>query len=69
MIDDSQGFPQLDENAVDRLLAEANADNDGSISFDELFAVIPGASSESVPTPQTENDLLRNRIAVLEAEV
>ena len=69
MIDDSQGFPQLDENAVDRLLAEANADNDGSISFVELFAVIQGASSESVPTPQTENDLLRNRIAVLEAEV
>ena len=70
----SQGFPQLDDHTAEFLLAEADADNDGSISFDELFAVIQeasrdGAKPEANAAGQTETELLQSRIAKLEAEV
>ena len=71
----SQGFPQLDDHTAEFLLAEADADNDGSISFDELFAVIQEASRDG-GTPkdnnaaeQTETEILQSRIAKLEAQV
>ena len=57
------------------LLAEADADNDGSISFDELFAVIQEASRDGEKpkannaAEQTETEILQSRIAKLEAEV
>ena len=41
-----QGFPQLDANAAGMLIAEADQDNDGSISFDELWAIIQQATGE-----------------------
>ena len=42
-----KGFPQLDEEAADLLIADVDLDLDGSISFDELWSVI-----ESLMTAQ-----------------
>ena len=35
-----KGFPQLYDKTADLLMAEVDADNDGSISFEELWGMI-----------------------------
>ena len=41
-----KGFPQLEDETVDHFIAGADADGDGSISFEELFAVIQSVRIE-----------------------
>ena len=41
-----KGFPQLEDETVDHFIAGADADRDGSISFEELFAVIQSVGIE-----------------------
>ena len=71
-----QGFPQLDANAAGMLIAEADQDNDGSISFDELWAIIQQATGEKelmsgrdAPVVDTDPKEMQKTIIRLNAEV
>ena len=71
-----QGFPQLDANAAGMLIAEADQDNDGSISFDELWAIIQQATGEKelmsgsdAPVVDMDPKEMQKTIIRLKAEV
>ena len=42
-----KGFPQLDDGTVDDLIADVDLDQDGNISFDELWSVIESLNQSS----------------------
>ena len=71
-----KGFPHLDEGTAEILMTEADEDQDGSLSFDELLKVIleakcdaDAAEDKSAPENNMEAEDMRGRIVRLEAEV
>jgi len=61
-----QGFPQLDANAAGILIAEADEDNDGSISFHQLWAIIQEATGQ---TAQSVNENSPTNVNIDAAEM